>query len=273
MNQDQAAPIVKWAGGKTRLLPELLARAPAKFNRYYEPFAGGAALYFRLAPERAVIGDANPDLINLYRVVSEQVERLIHQLATMRDNHHKFFYACVRDAWNDDAQVWTAVERAAAFVYLNKTCFNGLWRVNGKGRFNTPMGKYDNPAICAADGLRAASVVLARAALRDGTYQATTYDAAEGDFAYFDPPYLPATETANFTGYTAGGFGLEQHRELAAHAHALAARGCRVMISNADVPAAREIYASFRVDRVTCGRSIGGRNAAREPVGELIATA
>lgn len=265
-----AAPIVKWVGGKTRLLPELLARMPAQFNRYYEPFAGGAALFFRVGPTRAVLNDFNRDLVNLYLNVGTKVDDVIRRLEVHRKLHNEDHYYAMRTRWNDTSVSWTDLDRAAAFVYLNKTCFNGLWRVNRSGGFNVPMGAYKDPPICNTDSLRAASHVLARAELRHGHYRDAVKGARAGDFLYFDPPYDPVTTTANFTGYTAGSFGPDDQRELAELARKLVARGCKVMLSNSDTPFIRSLYKGFRVDRVRCARAINSNAAKRGDVDEVI---
>jgi DNA adenine methylase len=265
-----AAPIVKWVGGKTRLLPELLARMPAQFNRYYEPFAGGAALFFRVGPARAVLNDFNKDLVNLYTTIGKKVDDVIRRLGVHRKLHNEEHYYEMRARWNDVSVSWTNVDRAAAFVYLNKTCFNGLWRVNRSGGFNVPMGRYQDPPICATESLRAAAAVLRHAELRNGHYRDAVKDVRSGDFLYFDPPYDPVTTTANFTGYTAGAFGPDDQRELAELARKLVARGCKVMLSNSDTPFIRSLYKRFRIDRVRCARAINSNAAKRGDVDEVI---
>ncbi len=265
-----ATPIVKWVGGKTRLLTELLARMPSQMGRYYEPFAGGAALFFRTAPARAVLNDDNTDLVNLYRTVGKKVDDVIRRLGVHRRMHNEEHYYSMRARWNDAEVSWTPVDRAAAFVYLNKTCFNGLWRVNRSGHFNVPMGRYQDPPICATEQLRNAAAVLRRAELRQGHYREAVKDAVAGDFVYFDPPYDPITVTANFTGYTSGAFGPDDQRELAELARSLVARGCKVMLSNSDTPFIRSLYKGFRIDRVRCGRAINSNAAKRGDVDEVI---
>jgi DNA adenine methylase len=267
-----ASPIVKWVGGKTKLLPDLLARMPESFGRYYEPFAGGAALFFRLAPKRAVLADSNPDLIGLYQAVANDVNAVIRRLQAHRDNHDESHYYEMRTRWNDRDQQWSTPERAAAFIYLNKTCFNGLWRVNRAGAFNVPIGRYVDPPICVPDTLRAAQQVLSRAEIRRADYRTAVKDAKAGDFLYFDPPYDPVTPTANFTSYTADSFGPDEQRALADTARELVARGCMVMLSNSDTPFIRSIYKGFRVDRVKCARAINSNAAKRGDVDELIIT-
>ena len=265
-----AAPIIKWVGGKTKLLPELLARMPPHHERYYEPFAGGAALFFRVAPRRAVLSDSNTDLIGLYTTVVNDVEAVIRKLERHRAEHDQRHYYEMRARWNEQGASMTAVERAAAFIYLNKTCFNGLWRVNRAGDFNVPIGRYTDPPICVPETLRAAQAALARARLRSGDYRQAVEDAARGDFIYFDPPYDPVTPTASFTSYTAGAFGPDDQRALAETARELVARGCRVMLSNSDTPFVRSLYRGFRIDRVKCARAINSNAARRGEVDEVI---
>jgi DNA adenine methylase len=268
-----ASPIVKWVGGKTKLLPELTARLPDHFERYYEPFAGGAALFFRVAPDRAVLADSNADLMSLYSCVATDVPGVIRRLEHHRATHSEDHYYATRARWNDHGRARSSADRAATFIYLNKTCFNGLWRVNRAGDFNVPIGRYTDPPICVPDALRAASTVLARATLRCADYRRAVDDAGRGDFLYFDPPYDPVTPTANFTSYTPDAFGADDQRALADTARALVARGCKVMLSNSDTPFIRSIYKGFQIDRVKCARAINSNAAKRGDVDEVIITA
>lgn len=270
--ESHAHPIVKWVGGKTRLLPELLARLPDRFGRYYEPFAGGAALFFRVAPRRAVLADSNADLIGLYTAVAANVDAVIRRLEMHHKAHDESHYYDMRAKWNDRDVSWQTPERAAAFIYLNKTCFNGLWRVNRSGAFNVPIGRYTDPPICVPAALHAAQAVLSRAALRCSDYRGAVADAKAGDFLYFDPPYDPVTPTANFTSYSADGFSADDQRALAETARELVARGCKVMLSNSDTPFIRSIYKGLRVERVKCPRAINSNAAKRGDVDELIIT-
>jgi DNA adenine methylase len=265
-----AAPVIKWVGGKTKLLPELTARLPPRFERYYEPFAGGAALFFRVAPERAVLADYNADLIGLYTCLTKDVAGVIRKLEYHRTEHSEQHYYATRTRWNDREMPWSTADRAATFIYLNKTCFNGLWRVNRSGAFNVPIGRYTDPPICVPDALRAASTLLGRATLRCDDYRSVVADARRGDFLYFDPPYDPVTPTANFTSYTAGAFGHDEQHALAETARSLVARGCRVMLSNSDTPFIRSLYSDFHIDRVKCSRAINSNAAKRGDVDEVI---
>ena len=271
--QPQASPVIKWVGGKTKLLPELLERMPAKYGRYYEPFIGGAALFFRVAPERAVIADFNVDLVGLYRTIAADPGSVIRRLEHHRDEHfsspEKHYYD-TRTRWNDRDASWPAADRAATFIYLNKTCFNGLWRVNRSGDFNVPIGRYVDPPICVPEALRAAHTVLARAVIRHCDYRTAVEDAKRGDFLYFDPPYDPVAPTANFTSYTTNVFGPDQQQELADTARRLVERGCKVMLSNSDTPYIRSIYKGFKIDRVKCARAINSNASKRGDVDEVI---
>lgn len=266
-----ASPIIKWVGGKTKLLSELTSRMPPKLGRYYEPFAGGLALFFRTAPERAVISDANADLIALYTAVATDVNAVIRRLQRHREEHDERHYYAMREKWNQQHASMSNADRAAMFIYLNKTCFNGLWRVNRAGDFNVPIGRYTDPPICVPETLRAAHALLARAELRQGDYRAAVEDAEKGDFVYFDPPYDPVTPTANFTSYSADGFGPDDQRALAETARALVARGVRVMLSNSDTPFIRSIYKGFKIATVKCPRAINSNAAKRGDVDEVIA--
>jgi DNA adenine methylase len=267
-----ATPVIKWVGGKTKLLPELLARMPERYGRYYEPFAGGAALFFRLAPRRAVLADSNQDLIALYGAIANDTAAVIRRLERHRESHDETHYYAMRDQWNQQHLSWPAPDRAAAFIYLNKTCFNGLWRVNRAGAFNVPIGRYTDPPICVPDALRAAASVLGRAELRCADYRTAVADARAGDFLYFDPPYDPVTTTSNFTSYSADGFGPDDQRALAQHAKQLVERGCKVMLSNSDTPFIRSLYKGMRVERVKCPRAINSNAAKRGDVDELVIT-
>lgn len=267
-----AGPIVKWAGGKGKLLDALTARMPARFGSYYEPFLGGGAMFFRLAPERAVLADWNEDLMNLYRCVAWKVEAVIQRLEEHRRQHDEDHYYATRERWNAGPKSQPAVERAAAFVYLNKTCYNGLFRVNSKGHFNVPMGRYAAPRICDPAQLRAASRLLRRAELHTGHFADQVADAAPGDFVYFDPPYDPVSRTASFTSYTAGSFGPDAQRELAAVVRDLTRRGVHVMVSNSDTPFIRQLYRGLDIEQIAAPRAINSRADARGSVSELIIT-
>lgn len=266
-------PFLKRVGGKTRLLPELKARMPATYRRYFEPFFGGGALFFDLEPRDAVVGDASVELMNTYRGIATSVNSVIRELRGHTAAHAADdYYYTVRDRWN--AKLWDddLTGHAAAFIYLNKTCFNGLWRVNKSGGFNVPKGDYVNPTICDAEALQAAAHVLKRVNLRHTPYDVTTTSATAGDFVYCDPPYDPINKTSNFVAYTTGGFGDVDQERLAEHARELRKRGVSVMLSNNDTPFVRSLYEDFCIDNVKCGRSINSKGNKRGAVDEVIIT-
>jgi DNA adenine methylase len=265
-----ASPIVKWAGGKSNLLPELLARVPAKFGRYFEPFAGGAAMFFALAPERSVLGDINGDLIATYEAIKADPDPVISQLHRHAQAHSADHYYRMRDRWNGERARWSRTSVASAFIYLNKAGFNGLYRVNRKGAFNVPYGRNPKTSICKPDVLRAAHAALANAELRAGDYRATLDLAERNDFAYLDSPHVPRSKTASFTAYSVDSFGGDAQHQLADAARELVKRGVHVVLSNADTPFVRELYKGFAMDRVKCPRLINSNTTKRGDVDELI---
>src|SRR5690606_35145111 len=211
---------------------------------------GGAALFFRLQPRFAILSDSNPDLINMYRCVAGNVEAVIRRLARHRAAHSEEHYYATRDRWNQPGGMAADVDRAAAFIYLNKTCYNGLWLVNSRGRFTVPVGRYEAPIIYDPAALRAASRVLQRAELSVASFADAVAAARAGDFVYFDPPYHPISDTARFTSYTAHSFGPDDQRQLADVARALVRRGCTVLVSNSDAAFVRTLYTGFRIGTV-----------------------
>ncbi|MGA7123972.1 MAG: DNA adenine methylase [Polyangiaceae bacterium] len=261
-------PFLKWAGGKRQLLPSLLQRAPANPGRYFEPFVGGGALFFALRPKKAVLADVNERLIRTYKGVRKSVDEVIRLL---RDYPHdpEFFYR-FREKNIDDG---TDAEVAAWFVYLNRTGFNGLYRVNRGNRFNVPFGRYANPTICDEPALRACSAALADADLRVQDFEAVVEKAKAGDFVYFDPPYVPLSTTSSFTAYTSRGFGDAEQTRLRDTALRLKERGVRVLLSNSSAPAVRKLYArGFTLSEVSATRLVNSKATARGAVVELLIT-
>lgn len=267
------APVLKWVGGKTKLLPEIRARMPTTYRRYYEPFVGGGALFFALAPETPIIGDMNPALVEMYIAVAQHTEGIIDVLTYMRQQYQvrgEKYYYMVRAEWNVGHYNRSVVQRAAAFIFMNKTCFNGLWRVNKAGKMNVPAGKYKNPTIFDPDALHAVAPLLRRTQIKNLDYKATTDTAGEGDFVYMDPPYDPINKTSNFTGYVKEGFGDKEQGELAVHARALRDRGAHVLVSNNDTEFIRALYSDFKIDAVRCARPINSKGDKRGEVNEVI---
>jgi DNA adenine methylase len=266
-NVGKATPFLKWAGGKSELLPEIEKRLPRSFNTYWEPFIGGGALYFRISPASAVISDANEELVNCYQVVRDKVEELIEALRR-RSNSREYFLRIRK------VQPWQLepVERAARLIYLNKTCYNGLYRVNQKGEFNVPFGRYENPRICDESGLREASRILQRAEIICRDFRHLLYKAQPGDFVYFDPPYSPLSKTSSFTGYSEAPFDHREQKALRQVFNALAERGCHVMLSNSDTEFTRKLYHRFSLQAVQASRAINCNADKRGKISELIIT-
>ena len=255
-----AKPILKWAGGKTQMLGDLLPKVPSSYGRYIEPFFGGGAMFFALQPEQAVIADSNPELINLYRQVADHVDDVICQLKKY-ENTQEMFYAVRGQDWT----MLPEAEAAARTIFLNKTCFNGLYRVNKKGRFNVPFGKYKNPKICDEEGLKAASAALKKAEIVCGDYLLVLEHYAQpGDFVFLDPPYLPISEYSDFKRYTKEQFYEEDHVELAKMVKTLHERGCHVILTNSNHPLVHELYAPFTIDVIQTKRHISCNGSTRK---------
>ena len=256
----QAKPILKWAGGKTQMLSDLLPKVPSSYGRYIEPFFGGGAMFFALQPKNAIIADSNPELINMYREVAANVEKVIQYLKKY-ENTSEMFYAVREQEWTQLPQA----EAAARTIFLNRTCFNGLYRVNKQGKFNVPYGKYTNPKICDDDGLKAASETLKKAEILCGDYLLVLEHYAQpGDFIFLDPPYLPISEYADFKRYTKEQFYEEDHVELAKIIMRLQERGCYIILTNSNHPLVHELYAPFTIDVIQTKRHISCNGSTRK---------
>jgi DNA adenine methylase len=270
-------PFVKWAGGKRQLVPQLSTLAPTKFDRYIEPFLGGGALFLYLTSDKsrqftAYISDINSELINTYVAVKDNVEKLIKLLIQHEIEYNKAseeYYYSLRDNYSPT----DSIERAARFIAVNRTCFNGLYRVNKDGKFNVPKGEYKNPTICDSSNLRNVSYVLRNSKV---TIKALDYkeilleNAKEGDFIYLDPPYSPVSSTAYFTNYTYNGFSNKDQKELAEIYRQLDEMKCKVMLTNSNTPLVREFYAPFVMVEVVSKRAINCKAAKREGHSDLI---
>jgi DNA adenine methylase len=266
----ECKPFLKWAGGKRQLLPELLSRFPEKFNYYHEPFIGGGALFFSVQPGFGTISDINSELINCYRVVRENPRELIEELSHYEISE-KFFYE-IRNADREAGFAeWTPLKRAARIIYLNKNCFNGLYRVNSKGLFNVPFGKYENPQLADLDNLLACSYVLQQVEILCGSYLDVERRCSNGDFVYFDPPYAPLSATSNFTNYSNDGFSSDDQLALAELCRRLDRNGVLFMLSNSDVPEVRDLYEpNFKVETVQAGRAVNSVGSKRGKVSEVL---
>lgn len=270
----RARPFLKWAGGKGQLAPEILARFPANYGTYYEPFVGGGATFFALQPRRAFLSDINSELITTYCAVRDDVTGVIAALREHRYDRGYFDYVRALDpSAGLDLSTLNAAGVAARMIFLNRSCFNGLYRVNRAGKFNVPFGRYKNPTICNTENLTAVSNALASVDLRVKSVFESVLRARRGDLVYFDPPYDPLTPSASFTAYTAGGFGPDEQARLAELFGDLARRGVHVLLSNSDTPLIRKLYRGFRIDTVYARRAINSRADKHGQVGELLITA
>jgi DNA adenine methylase len=260
-------PILKWAGGKWQLMPTLERHFPplASVRRYFEPFVGGAAVFFHLQYPRSHLSDTNAELVNVYQVVRDRVGELIAALGAHVNTADHYYRVRAQDP-----ATLSAMERAARLIYLNKTCYNGLYRVNRQGRFNVPFGRYRNPTICDPANLEAASRALRHATLAVGDHETALRDATGGDFVYFDPPYQPVSRTASFTSYTDARFDASEQERLARTYRRLHRAGCYLMLSNSDTPLIRDLYAGFRIETIAANRAINCRADGRGPVAELV---
>lgn len=254
-----AKPILKWAGGKSQMLKYILPLIPNYSGRYIEPFLGGGAVYFALNPDNAIISDSNPELINMYRQVTDNVESVITYLNKYK-NDKELFYAVREQVWENLPKA----EAAARMIFLNKTCFNGLYRVNKKGMFNTPFGNYKNPVICDEDRLRNASKILSKATLVCGDYLDVLKSYAKsGDFVFLDPPYVPVGKYGDFKRYTKEQFYDHNQIELADEVKRLVNLGCYVILTNSNHPLCRELYSEFKYEVVPTRRSISSDSKTR----------
>jgi DNA adenine methylase len=260
-----ATPIIKWAGGKSSLLAQFKPFFPSTYNRYLEPFIGGGAVFFYLQPPQSYLLDLNPHLIELYQVVQNSVDQLIDALSQHWYDKEHFYRVRAQDT-----ALMTPVERAARFIFLNKTCYNGLYRENNKGAFNVPFGKHINPAICDENALRAANIRLQSARFEVADFECILDVAENGDLVYFDPPYVPLSTTSSFTTYTKNGFTVEDQRRLADTYRKLDERGCLLLLSNSNAPLVYELYKNYTVHEISARRAINSKAHGRGVIKELL---
>jgi DNA adenine methylase len=261
-------PFLKWAGGKSRLIQQYIPYFPKSYKNYYEPFLGGGAVFFYLQPKTATLTDINTELINAYCCVRDHVEELITLLKEHKNRHNKDYYYSVRNYSGG-----TEIEKAARLIYLNKTCFNGLYRVNSQGKFNVPLGRYENPNICSEVLLRTASEALSTSKIQQTDFiDVLNYATNSDDFIYFDPPYYPVSETSYFTAYSSYRFAEVQQVELKDVFEKLAERGVKVMLSNSDCEFVRNLYSSFNIHTISASRAINSNAKKRGKITELLVT-
>lgn len=282
-------PFLKWVGGKTQLLPSLLPLIPKEFNTYHEPFLGGGAMFFALQPGQAILSDANANLIDNYLAVKTEIDTLVDELQIIEKKYlehvrnenynpknewylaEKYFYDA-RFEFNNPptCTIIDAVWIAKHMIFLNKTCFNGLYRENKSGQFNSPFGKYKNPKICDEENLRACSKALQAAELKIASFAESLSLVQEGDFVYADPPYQPVSKTAKFTSYTSGGFDWKKQEELKEWMDEITNRKARMMISNSDTPEIRQLYSAYNITTVEARRNVNSKGEKRGKVNEVV---
>jgi len=272
---------VKWAGGKTQLLGQYRPFFPKKFERYFEPFLGSGAVFFYLRSfleregahkKEYILSDINPVLINGFVVVRDRVDDLIEELRVHEKKHSREHYYEVRENFNTQLtpKDFPDVKNAADFIYLNKTCYNGLYRVNSQGKFNVPMGRYKRPSILQESKLRKASRLLQGVTLKAESYEKLCEKAREGDFVYLDPPYHPLSPTSNFTSYTKDSFTEEDQRALFRVFQRLAERGCILMLSNSYTLLIKSLYRDYRIEEVYAKRAISSKGDRRGAIKEVL---
>jgi len=272
-NTKQLKPILKWAGGKRQILPYLLQYIPKNFNNYYEPFAGGLALLIELYNQgrikKAIISDTNKDLINLYEIIKEKPYELISAIEEIRFKNNKDDYYQARKLFNS-LEPHKNVSRAALLLYLNRHGYNGLYRVNSKGEFNVPFGRYNNPSLPDEDNIIKFHEMLKSCEILNLDFEDAVTSAQRSDFIYFDPPYMPLNETSYFTDYTSGGFSEQDQKRLASVFKKLSIKEVFVMQSNSNNEFIRQLYAEYNIVEIEARRNINSNASKRGSVKELI---
>lgn len=269
---ESAKPVVKWAGGKRQILSYLISVAPDKFGTYYEPFVGGGALLIELYNsgflEKAIISDINEDLVDMYRIVKERPEELLHELSLLKFKNNREDYYKARDKYNSIKE--SNPEKTALFIYLNRHGYNGLYRVNSRGEFNVPFGRYSNPSLPGREEIYSLSKVLKVTEVLNEDFEESVKSAGKRDFVYFDPPYMPVSSSSYFTDYNSAGFSKENQIRLYETFKSLSKRGVFVMESNSDSDFIEELYNGFNIVRIKARRNINSVASKRGPIDELI---
>ena len=267
--KSETYPIVKWVGGKRQLMFELLKNMPKFYNRYFEPFIGGGALFFELQPDNAYIADMNEELINLYQVVRDNVDELVADLQK-HDISKEYFMEIRNIDRTEEYKNWSNIQKASRFIYLNRTCFNGMYRVNSKGEFNVPFGHYKNPRIVDEKNLINCSNLLQRTEIRHSDFSEILTKVQEGDFVYFDPPYVPLNETSSFTSYTKDGFDIDMQFKLRDVCDELDSRGVKFLLSNSDTKLVNGLYENYNIKKVFASRQINANADGRGKITEVL---
>lgn len=266
------APVLKWVGGKRQLLTEIEKHIPERISTYYEPFLGGGAVFFHLQRNKAVVNDVNQELINLYEVIRDDVDDLVEDLKKHKNEPEYFYKIRGLDRDKEEYKKLTNIQKASRMHYLNKTCFNGLFRVNQQGEFNTPFGRYKNPDFINERTIRAVSKYLNKANVRFkcGDFEEAVKGARKGAFIYFDPPYDPVSDSSNFTGYDKGGFNREEQIRLKKLCDKLDSRGVKFLLSNSSTDFILELYKDYKIEIVKARRAVNSKANKRGKVDEIL---
>lgn len=264
-------PFVKWVGGKRQLMDEISKYIPNNYTRYYEPFLGGGAVLFNLEPKKAIVNDLNTELITVYTVIRDNVKELIEDLKK-HENNQEYFYKIRALDRTEGYKDLSDVQKASRIIYLNKTCFNGLYRVNSSGQFNSPFGRYKNPNIVNEKVLNAVSIYLNNNDIKflNGDFELALRNIRKGSFVYFDPPYDPLSESSNFTGYTLAGFNKEDQKRLKEMCDKLDKQGVKFLLSNSNTEFINQLYSQYKIVKVGASRCINSNAEKRGDVEELL---
>ncbi|MCL4137649.1 UNVERIFIED_CONTAM: hypothetical protein GTU68_003140 [Idotea baltica] len=269
--KQKCRPFLKWAGGKAKLLQSLTPLLPKQYNNYFEPFIGGGALFFYLQPKRAYISDLNSELVNCYLCIRNNPVKVIEYLKK-HIYEKEYFYKLREIAKFTEYENWSNEQKAARLIYLNKTCFNGLYRVNKKGEFNVPFGRYKNPLICDEKNIYLCSQALKKVNISLEDFSNTKSKLQENDFIYLDPPYVPISKSSNFTSYTLENFDIKQQENLSKFCKEITAKGVKFMLSNSSSDLVHNLYKDFNSFTVNAPRSINSKIKMRNDVEELVIT-
>ena len=268
--EKKAKPFIKWVGGKRQLLSTILEKTPKTINTYFEPFVGGGALFFNIEAKNKHIADVNPELINTYTVVRDNVEQLIEELSKFENTKEMFLEVRSWDREENFLTKRTDIQRAARFIFLNKTAFNGMWRENKKGFFNVPFGKMKNPTILDSINLRLCSEYLKNTEIECCSFEELLPKIKKGDFVYLDPPYVPISATSSFTSYSKGNFDLKMQESLKEFCDSLDKKGVKFILSNSAAEFVLDLYKDYNVEFVYAKRAINSKGDGRGPVKEVL---
>ena len=264
-------PILKWVGGKRQLIPEIEKRIPSSYNTYLEPFLGGGAVLFHIQPEKAIVSDINVELINMYNVIKNNNEELIESLKNHK-NTSEYFYDIRSKDRTDDYDTLSDIEKASRIIYINKTCYNGLYRVNSKGQINTPYGSYKNPLICDEDTINDLSNFFNKndITILNQSFEKTLDLAQSGDFVYLDPPYDPVSDTSSFVSYSANGFTRDNQKQLKLCCDELSKKNIKFLLSNSATDYIKDLYKDYNIDIIKAKRNINSDANKRGDINEVL---